>query len=131
MEALSKLLARARDGGYISGFDVGRVNHISISHLLFADETLILCGAARDQLWHLKCVFGWFQATSGLKINLGKSKLIPVGTVPEVEELAAVLGCKVATLPISYLGLPLGASFKEKTIWHGIIIEKMEFRLAD
>jgi hypothetical protein len=45
MEALSRLLARARDGGYISGFDVGRVNYISISHLLFADDTLIMCGA--------------------------------------------------------------------------------------
>ena len=28
MEAWSRLLARARDGGYLSGFDVGRVNHI-------------------------------------------------------------------------------------------------------
>ena len=129
MEALSKLLAWAQDGGYISGFDIGRVNHISISHLLFADDTLILCGATRDQLWHLKCVFGWFQAISGLKINLGKSELVPVGTVPEVEDLAAVLGCKVATLPMSYLGLPLGSSFKDKTIWNGIV-EKMEFRLA-
>ena len=50
MEALSRLLARARDGGFISGFDVGRINHISISHLLFADDTLILYGAALEQL---------------------------------------------------------------------------------
>jgi hypothetical protein len=50
MEALSRLLARARDGGFILGFDVGRINHISISHLLFADDTLILCGAALEQL---------------------------------------------------------------------------------
>ncbi len=42
-----------------------------------------------------------------------------MGTVPEVEDLAAVLGCKVATLPMSYLGLPLGSSFKEKTIGLG------------
>uniref|UniRef100_A0A2N9J9F5 Reverse transcriptase domain-containing protein n=1 Tax=Fagus sylvatica TaxID=28930 RepID=A0A2N9J9F5_FAGSY len=129
MEALSRLLARARDGCYISGFDVGRVNHISISHLLFADDTLILCGAARDQLCHLKSVFVWFQASSGLKINLGKSELVPVGSVPDVEELAVVLGCKVGTLPMSYLGLPLGSSFKDKTIWNGIV-EKLETRLA-
>ena len=129
MEALSRLLARARDGCYISGFGVGRVNHISISHLLFADDTLILCGAARDQLCHLKSVFVWFQASSGLKINLGKFELVPVGSVPDVEELAVVLGCKVGTLPMSYLGLPLGSSFKDKTIWNGIV-EKLETRLA-
>ncbi len=71
----------------------------------------------------------WFQAASGLKINLGKSELVPVGNVPDVEGLAAVLGCKVADLPIIYLGLPLGSSFKDQTIWNGII-EKMEKRLA-
>jgi hypothetical protein len=60
---------------------------------------------------------------------LGKSELIPVGSVPDVEDLAAVLGCKVDTLPMSYLGLPLGASFKDKTIWNGII-EKLELQLA-
>ena len=52
-----------------------------------------------------------------------------MGTVLDVENLAAVLGCKVAALPMSYLRLPLGASFKDKTIWNGII-EKMEHHLA-
>ena len=129
MEALSRLLSRAREGGFISGYDIGQTNFLSISHLLFADDTLILCGADSDQLWHLKGVFVWFQAVSGLKINLGKSELVPVGNVPDVEGLAAVLGCKVAELPIIYLGLPLGSSFKDQTIWNGII-EKTEKRLA-
>ena len=59
MEALSRLLARARDGGYISGFDVGRVNYISISHLLFADDTLIMCGALGNNFGTSKvCLVG-------------------------------------------------------------------------
>ena len=41
----------------------------------------------------------WFEACSGLKINLEKSELIPVGDVPNLEELAEVLDCKVGTLP--------------------------------
>ena len=60
---------------------------------------------------------------------MGKLELVPVGSVPNVEELAGVLGCKVAGLPMSYLGLPLGASFKNLAIWNGII-KKMEQRLA-
>jgi hypothetical protein len=30
----------------------------------------------------------WFEAISGLKINLGKSKMVPVGDVPNVEDMA-------------------------------------------
>ena len=70
-----------------------------------------------------------FQAISGLKINLSKSELVFVGQVPNVTELAGVLGCKVSELPLSYLGLPLGATFKKKVIWNGVV-EKMERRLA-
>ena len=33
------------------------------------------------------------------------------------------------TLPMKYLGLPLGAKFKDKSIWNPIL-EKMERRLA-
>ena len=48
----------------------------------------------------------WFEAVSGLKINLNKSEIIPIGTVADVEELALELGCKVGSLHMSYLCLP-------------------------
>ena len=51
----------------------------------------------------------WFEAISGLKINLAKSELISVGRVLNVEELASKVGCKVGVLPTTNLGLPLGA----------------------
>jgi exonuclease III len=131
MEALSRMLERAVTGGYISGFSVGNSTgvELSISHSLFADDTLIFCGADSEQAWHLRGVFIWFQAISGLKINLSKSELVPVGPVPNVPELAGILGCSVASLPLTYLGLPLGASFKMKSIWAGVV-ERMEKRLA-
>jgi hypothetical protein len=131
MEALSRMLERAVAGGYISGFSVGDSTgaELSISHSLFADDTLIFCGAESEQAWHLRGVFIWFQAISGLKINLSKSELVPVGTVQNVPELASILGCHVASLPLTYLGLPLGASFKSKSIWAGVV-ERMEKRLA-
>ena len=53
-----------------------------------------------------------FEALLGLKINLNKSEIIPIGPVAYVEELASELGCKVGSLPTSYLGLPLGAKHK-------------------
>ncbi|RVX02972.1 Ras-related protein RGP1 [Vitis vinifera] len=36
----------------------------------------------------------WFEAASGLRINLAKSEIIPVGEVDEILEMAVELGCK-------------------------------------
>lgn len=43
-----------------------------------------------------------------------------MGKVENLEELAFEFGCKVGTLPLSYLGLPLGAPFKYVAVWDGI-----------
>ena len=45
----------------------------------------------------------------GLKINMGKSKLVPIGNVPNInmEEIAEMLGCRQSSLPLKYLGLPV------------------------
>ena len=131
MEALSRLIDKAIGAGMISGFSVSRDIHdpLLISHLLFTDDTLIFCEATSDHLSHLRSILIWFEATSGLRINLGKSELVQVGEVPLLEELADILGCKTSTLPMKYLGLPLGASFKSKNIWNPIV-ERMERRLA-
>ena len=71
----------------------------------------------------------WFEASSGLKINLDKSVLIPVGEVEEIEEMAMELGCKVGLLPTVYLGLPLEAHHKAISIWDGVE-ERMRRRLS-
>ena len=49
--------------------------------------------------------------------------------MPFLEDLADILGCQTLTLPMKYLGLPLGAKFKSKDIWNPIV-EKMECRLV-
>uniref|UniRef100_A0A2N9HPD9 Reverse transcriptase zinc-binding domain-containing protein n=1 Tax=Fagus sylvatica TaxID=28930 RepID=A0A2N9HPD9_FAGSY len=43
--------------------------------------------------------------------------------------LADILCCRIGQLPLNYLGMPLGSSFKALSIWNPII-EKMERRLA-
>jgi hypothetical protein len=48
-----------------------------------------------------------FEAASGLKVNLTKSNLIPVGHVDRAERLVDILGCGFATLLVKYLGLPI------------------------
>ena len=67
---------------------------------------------------------------TGLRINYGKSVLIPMGCGEEwIEDILVTLKCGVAKLPISYLGIPLGANPKKSSTWKPII-EKVEKRLA-
>ena len=63
----------------------------------------------------------WFEAVSSLKINLGKSELVLVGMVHNFDLLFSVLGYKQGTLPMKYLGLPLGAILKDKKIRNPIL----------
>ena len=54
---------------------------------------------------------------------------MPVGEVGNLDALACILCCKVGCLPMSYLGMPLDAHYKDSSIWNSII-EWMEKRLA-
>ena len=102
---------------------------INVSHLLFADDTIIFCEARQDHITYLSWILVWFEAASGLRINLAKSEVIPVGEVEDIEMLAVELGCKVGTLPSVYLGLPLGAKHKAMAMWDGVEA-RMRRRLA-
>uniref|UniRef100_A0A2N9H162 Reverse transcriptase zinc-binding domain-containing protein n=1 Tax=Fagus sylvatica TaxID=28930 RepID=A0A2N9H162_FAGSY len=118
MEALSRLLERVTEGGFITGYSVGNSDShaLSISHLLFADDTLIMCGATPDQLWHLRGVFIWFQAVSGLKINMGKSELVPIGQAVWNKVLECIekrlAACRIEKLHRDFLWGGLGDEHK-------------------
>ena len=102
---------------------------VQISHLLFADDTLVFCQASQDQLTYLSWLLIWFEAVSGLRINLEKSELIPVGRVENIDDIALDFGCRVGSLLSTYLGLPLGAPFKTVSVWDGVE-ERFRKRLA-
>ena len=67
---------------------------VIVSHLLFADDTLVFVKDDHNQLTFLCWLLMWFKAMSSLKINLEKSELIPLGRVENVEMLALNLGAK-------------------------------------
>ena len=131
MEALSCLINRVVDGNYLVGsrIAVGRGENLSISHLFYADDTILFCKVDSDQLKFMSWILMWFEAMSGLKINLNKSEIIPIGTVTNAMELASELGCKIGSFPSSYLGLPLGAEHKNLGVWDSIE-ERFRKRLA-
>jgi hypothetical protein len=69
----------------------------------------------------LRCLFLCFEAVLGLKINLSEFEIVPIGDVGDVMGLASILGCGATSLPMKYLGLPLGARHKAFAIWSDII----------
>ena len=131
MEGLSRMLDVAATTSQFLGFSVGNTsgNSMMVSHLLFADDTLIFCDTDPMQIASLRAILVRFEEVSGLRINLGKCELVPIGVVHNMDVLVEMLGCRQSSLPLRYLGLLLGAKFKELSIWNPIL-EKMERRLA-
>ena len=133
MEVLTRMIDAASSDGLISGFSIRRLGselgELKVSHLLFADDTIVFCDNDCEQIVNLRCILIWFQAVSGLRVNLSKSSILPVGHVDNVQILAGVLGSKIDSFPLNYLGLPLGAKFKETAIWDPVI-RRFEKRLS-
>jgi hypothetical protein len=131
MEVFSKMLGAFTSRRLISGFSVGssEQDRVNVSHLLFADDTLVFCRANASQIRHIGGSLVCFEAIAGLKVNLSKSVLVPVGSLGDVDQFAGLLGCGTGDLPLKYLGLPLGTSFELKTMWVELE-ELMSWRLA-
>ena len=106
MEALSCLIAKAVEGGFLSGCSFGgrEGDELTVSHLLYADDTILFCEPKQDQMAYLNWLLMWFDSILGLKINLAKSEIIPEGSVVNMEALANEIGCKFFLFRSSFGG---------------------------
>jgi hypothetical protein len=59
----------------------------------------------------LKKVLNDFSLSTGLKVKFHKSSMVPIN-VPDdrMQLLGSAFGCQVATMPLVYLGIPLGTA---------------------
>ena len=131
MEVFSRMVRRVEGASLIRGFKAEgrRGGGERVTHLLFADDTILFCDADVEQILHIQLLLLSFQAVTGLKVDVHKSEMIPIGEVDDVHALAEILGCRVEELPMSYLGMPLGASHNPPSIWDPIL-EKFDWKLA-
>jgi len=132
MESLNDMLKIAQENSWLKGFKASHRegSNLEITHLQYADDTLIFCEASKNQLIILRVIFVLFEAISGLHINWNKSFLYPVNEVPNLTSMAGVLGGSIGELSTVYLGMPLGDQNRSIDIWNGVV-EKCEKRLVN
>ena len=120
METLSVLIGKAGSEGFLVGYRIANRSgeEERITHLLFADDTLIFCKDSAEEMVNLSWLLLWYEAFSGLKINLEKSFVMEVGDVANLDDLALELGCTTTTLPNTYLGL--GMRCNSLSVWDGM-----------
>jgi len=80
-----------------------------VSHLQFADDTLLIGNKSWANFRALRAGLVLFEAISSLKFNFHKSSLVGVYiNASWLPEAASMLGCKVGKVSFLYLGLPIG-----------------------
>ena len=75
VEALSHLIIKAAETGWISGHKVYYLAP-SISHLLFADDSLIFCKVNRDQVMVVKEILSDYECALGQQVNYDKTIVV-------------------------------------------------------
>jgi len=115
---------------FFIGYKVGRAQNVSISHLQFADDTLIFGEKSWANVRAMRVVLHLFAAMSELKVNFNKSELVGLN-VPQswLLEAASVLRCRVGSLPILYLGLPVGGDPRRRNFWDHVV-NRIKSRLS-
>ncbi|XP_058092679.1 uncharacterized protein LOC131239139 [Magnolia sinica] len=120
-EALSRMLQTGQEAGILKGISIKGMAD-PISHVQFADDTLILIEATQERVSNLLTITNCFEAVSGLTVNLAKSKLIGVNMEEEeIRRWAVLLGCSSASLPSTFVNLPLCLGIPPKSSWDRVI----------
>ncbi|XP_028057321.1 uncharacterized protein LOC114261287 [Camellia sinensis] len=115
--------------GLIKGAAI-RNNGIIVTHLQFADDTILFCEAEWVEVVTIKPILRCFEILLGLKINYHKSVIANIG-VDEMllQSFSSRLNCAHQRLPFKYLGLPLGANPSRLSTWKPVL-DKFKQKLS-
>nr|XP_029144810.1 uncharacterized protein LOC114924424 [Arachis hypogaea] len=129
VDVLHRMIAEAVRNGRISPLLVGR-DSVELSHLQFADDIILFSPPEEKTIKNYKRLLRCFELMSGLSINFDKSSLITVNCDEQwVQCMCHFLGCKGGSLPVKYLGIPLGPNPRLVKTWKPII-DKVEEKLS-
>ena len=106
-EGLNGLIQHAVDGGQIEGFSLCRSSP-KISHLFFADDSLLFCRARVEDVGVIQALLSLYEKASGQKTNSSKTTIFFSNNVsdPIKETIKNLLGVAEIKEYEKYLGLP-------------------------
>jgi hypothetical protein len=122
VEGFSALLRQAQAEAQLAGVSFGR-NGPTITHLLFADDSVVFMEATSSSMEALRSVLRKYEVSSGQKVNYTKSSIFFGKSCEEEarQELKNIIGIGCEALSEKYLGLPTvvgrskGGAFKSLT----------------
>lgn len=128
-EALVHSLNQSEADKRLTGIRIA-TNAPAVHHLLFADDSLLLCRATKTESTELKEILDGYEKVSGQTINYRKSSIIFGSKVPLAakREVQEVLGINTEGGDGKYLGLPESFSGSKRKLLH-FIQEKLQGRL--
>ncbi|KAL0399998.1 UNVERIFIED_CONTAM: putative mitochondrial protein [Sesamum radiatum] len=120
-EALSSLIHSAEAKGRIEGVAISR-RAPPISHLLFADDTLLCCQATKEAMECIREILQCYGRASGQEVNLQKSIAVFSRNIQlnQQENLSAILGIRYEETYEKYLGLPSVVGKPRRAVFNSI-----------
>jgi len=104
------------------GYLDGRDGEMNVTHLQFADDTLIIGEKSWMNVCSMRTVLLLFEEVSGLKVNFHKSMLTGVNISDSwLVTAASVMNCRRGALPFVYLGLPIGGDSRKLSFWKPVV----------
>ena len=106
-KGLSAIINEAVRNHSLFGISVCR-NSPRITHLFFADDSILFCKASSDECQELKLILQKYENASGQKINTEKSSIFfsPNTTQNTKDTIFSILGPMTDSRHSKYLGLP-------------------------
>jgi len=129
-EDLNVMMSMVVTNGLYTSYNVGAQEPVSMSHLQFADETLLIGVKSWANVRAMKAILLLFEVVSRLKVNFHKSMLFGVNINESwLHEAAVVMHCKHGWIPFLYLGLPIGGDPRKLQFWY-LLVERIRRRLS-
>ena len=128
-ELLQRIINRAFHQGLLSK-PINENSEDGFPIIQYADDTLILLKASQKEVFCFKAILNMFAQSTGLKVNYNKSSLYPLNMSQDKAVLfSGILGCKIGSLPFTYLRLPLGTT-KPRVVDFAPLVDRVERRLT-